>query len=456
MASRPQYEPDIAARTAIISAVVWAVAAGGIAVLTQWRLVWPGIGGGLAPMSYGRLRAVQDNVLLLGFLSTAAFAAVFAILPRLAGIRLHNEILGSTTVVWWALLLLAGAGALALGFSRGRPLAELPSPFALALALFALLVAYNGTLTIVRRRERTLYVSAWYLLAAITALPILLVLGHVSVLEGAGDAIMNGFYRNGMEVLWLVPVGLGIAYYVVPETTGAGISSRRVALVGFWSLALAGGWCGARFGIWGPAPEYLQSIGGAMTVVLLVPVLSAVSNLLASARGHYPLIATDFGFRFTVAGLVALAAWAVAAALSAMGPVAGAVGLTAWDSGVSALLALGVASSFAFALVYHFYPRLVGRGWYSPSLSSAHFWLSLSSVGAWVMTRLGEGLWQAGAASSGAIHAPPIGLRASAFGCAAIFAFAQLVLAWHVHKTARAGEPILLVSGSYATVGTAA
>lgn len=453
-----QYEPDIAARTALITSVLWVVVATGIGVLAQARLLWPGVLA-LPPLQYPRLVAIHDNFLAFGWLGTAGFAAIFAIVPRLAAVRLYNEVLGSATTVFWSLMLFAGSGALLLGYNQGQPLAEMPIVIDLVLVLLLLLVAYNATVTVVRRREKTLYTSAWYLLAAALWAPILFVVGNVTTQGGVAGSIVSGFYRSGVELLWLLPIGIGAAYFVVPESTSGVMYSRRLAMIGFWSLAVVGGLAGQRFDIWGPGPDYLESIAIAACVVLAIPVLSATVNLLGSGRGRWGLAARDFGLRFTAAGLGLLLVWTALVALSSQRPAARLVGLTTFGAGVRHLGMYGVFSALGFGFVYHMWPRLVGRAWYSRSAAELHFWTTLLGAVVSTLALIAGGLVQAGgwafwvAAGDGAKIEQAIaqsavvlrGFDAIALVSAVAVAVAQLVFAWNVVKTSRQGEPLLAI-----------
>lgn len=466
--ARPEYEPDIAARTAMLSAVGWVVIASSTAALVRIRLLFPDILTGAGFLSYGRLRALEDTFSVFGWLSMAGLAAVFAVVPRLAGARLYNEILGSTAAVWWtgtifvasATLLVPGTvlGA-QIGYNQGRPYAELPIAADAVLGFLLLLVAFNTGMTVARRRERTLYVSVWYLLAAVVWFPIVLAAGNLTILSGIVDWIVNGFYVQGLFWLWLAPVGLGVAYYVVPDATGNPLHSRQLSFIGFWTLALAGGWTGQVTGVWGPAPDYLETIAIVMSAVLVVPVLSTVSNLYATGRGRWGLLADEYGLRFVATGLGGLALWAGITAATAARSPSRVLGLTAFRAGLDVLAVWGVFSAFAFGLVYHMYPRLVGRAWYSRRLCAFHFWTTLGSAAAAATLLMVHGAIQgetslawsrAGDLGGYARLVQELALSARAFqvlGAVAmcVLALAQLALMSNVYMTSRRGDPLQLV-----------
>ncbi|MGH9202285.1 MAG: cbb3-type cytochrome c oxidase subunit I, partial [Vicinamibacterales bacterium] len=432
-----QVEPDFAARQSILWAIAWLVGGVTITLAVHALLLWPDILAKvpLVDLSYGRLRSVSETTIVFGWLGTIGFAVIFAILPRIAGVQLHNEVLGAATTLTWSLLLTGGIVAVLLGVNQGRLLAELPAGADLGLGLMLVLVLFNAGVTIVSRRERTLYVSGWYMVAAALLAPIVWVAGNLPVFSGVTDTIVAGFYLNGVELLWLLPLGLAAAYYVVPVETGNPLFSAALARAGFWSLVFAGGWTGQRFFLAGPAPDYLDVIAVGMSFVLLIPVLSSAANLLATGRGRWHLVTQAFGLRFAVAGIGLLLSWIVLVVFSTVPSVSRFVGLTGWQAGIRHLAMFGVFTSFAFAFVYHAYPLMVGRDWYSRTLSAFHFWTTQVGVVAGTAMLLATGAAQSVAGDAQII---PV-LRIATALCFAAVAIAQYAFAYNIFRTARSG-----------------
>jgi cbb3-type cytochrome oxidase subunit 1 len=443
------YEPDFAARQSILWALAWLVGGVTVTLAALIVLLRPQLVGDLGFLSYGRLHAVADTTIVFGWLGSIAFAAIFGLLPRIANVQLHNEPLGAATTLTWSVVLTGGIVALLLGFGQGRPLGELPAGADLAMALMLGAVLYNAGVTVVRRRERTLYASGWFLLAAALLGPLVFIIGNLPITSGITDSIISGFYQNGIEVLWLLPIALAIAHYIVPVETGNGLYSSAVARTTFWSLMIAGGWCGQRFFLQGPAPDYLDSMAVGMTFVLLIPVLSAAVNLYVSGKGRWDLVGRAFGLRFVATGLGLAVAWIVLVAITVVPSFNRFVGVTSWQSGIRHLAMFGVFSSFGFAYVYHAYPLMVGRDWYSKRLASLHFWTTNIGVLAGVAFLLAAGAAQA--AINGVTVGDAMGpdvvvvLRMLTALSFAVVAAAQFALVYNAIKTSRAG-PYLTVA----------
>jgi cytochrome c oxidase cbb3-type subunit I len=444
------YEPDFAARQSILWALAWLVGGVVVTLAAQIVLIRPQLVGDLGFLSYGRLHAVADTTIVFGWLGTIGFAAIFGLLPRIADVQLHNEPLGAATALTWSVVLTGGIVAVLLGFGQGRPLGELPAGADLAMTLMLVAVLYNAGVTVVRRRERTLYVSGWFLLAAAVLGPLVFIIGNLPITSGVIDSVISGFYQNAIEILWLLPVSLAIAHYIVPVETGNALYSSAVARTTFWSLMIAGGWCGQRFFLQGPAPDYLDTMAVGMTFVLLIPVLSAAANLYASGRNRWDLVGRAFGLRFAAAGLGLAVAWILLVALTVVPSFNRFVGVTAWQSGIRHLAMFGVFSAFGFAFVYHAYPIMVGRDWYSKSLASLHFWATNLGVLAGVAFLLAAGAAQAAitGVTVGDATGPDvvIVLRMLTALSFTVVAGAQFVLAYNAVRTSRVG-PYLTVAG---------
>ena len=254
---------------------------------------------------------------------------------------------------------------------------------------------------------------------------------------------------------------------MIPVETGKALYSATLARATFWSLIFSGGWTGQRFFLGGPAPDYLETMAVAMTLVLLVPVLSTAANLYATGRDRWDLISKSYSLRFAAPGIALLVAWAVLLAFSAMPAVSRFLGLTAWGAGLRHLAIFGVFSSFAFAFIYHLYPLMVGRDWFSRSAASFHFWTTQIGVIVGTVALFAMGAAQsvqstllsgaASGAATGTVTLPNtnvIGLlrvvSAAAFAAVVV---AQYALAYNTFRTSRSGPFVQNHPGVLAAAG---
>ena len=57
-------------------------------------------------------------------------------------------------------------------------------------------------------------------------------------ITGMPDAILAWFYGHGIVGLFLTPLAIAIAYYVIPIAVGAPLFSHTLSLVGFWTILI--------------------------------------------------------------------------------------------------------------------------------------------------------------------------------------------------------------------------
>jgi cytochrome c oxidase cbb3-type subunit 1 len=189
---------------------------------------------------------------------------------------------------------------------------------------------------------------------------------------GVVEQIVGAWTASGVLWLWLVPVALGIAYYIVPKVTGRPIFAGSTGRALFWLYFLCAGLLGANRLAGGPVPLWIVSVSASASILLLVPVLGAVYNLFATAKGSDHL-ATSPSLRFVLFGSLLLGVAALVSAFGSLRAISYAVRFTMFESGVQSLLLGGGVSMILFGAIYFIMPRLSGCEWLSSTLVSVHF-----------------------------------------------------------------------------------
>lgn len=392
--------PDSAARWGLYSSLVWFIVALLMGLLLAVKNVFPQLLEQWPWMSYGRLRQAETNVLVWGVLYTGLVGAAFAIVPRLCGGKLWSERIGTQTIILHNQVVLAGTVLLLLGRTQGIEGGEWIWPIDLALLNVMLMVLQNLMTTIMRRKERRLYISTWHFMAASIVLPVTYAFANLASpwYFGVNQLIVANF---GVAGVWagLLLMGVGAAYFVLPRGTGNPVYSHRMAWLGFWSLVLAAPWLGMANATLGAAQDWVETLSIVFGILMLVPVSLVLTNLWGTARGSWA--ADDPGVGFALAGGVF---WLIATGQIIAGSLrhsTAVVGLTWWQEGAAAALAGAVGLWLAGAL-YHLLPRIRGRRLYSRTLASAHFWLSSLGIGVTWLALSGAGLIQGALQVAGA------------------------------------------------------
>ena len=394
-------KPDSAAKYAIISSILWFAVALLIALLLAVKLVFPKLLAQFPWMSYGRLAGAETAVLTWGVLFTGFTGAMFAIVPRLTGTKLWSERIGAQTVILHDQVLLAGVVLLLLGRTQGINGLELIWPIDILLLNVMLMVAQNVVTTIVRRREPGLAPPLWYFLAAVYVLPLTYAFGNLAApwYFGVNQQIVAGFAVAG-TLGGITMMGLGTAYYVLPRATGEALYSERLALMGFWSFVFAAPWIGQLWAVAGPSQDYLETVAITFAVWLVIPALCVLANFWGTLRNAWGKALTEPAVRFVVAGTVFFVLGTIQMAAGSLRTIQNVVGHTAWDIAVQNALAGGIGF-FLIALVYHQFPRIIGRALYSTRWATRQLWAQVIGLATVVLSTSIAGVLQGDAAVAG-------------------------------------------------------
>jgi cytochrome c oxidase cbb3-type subunit I len=362
----------------------WLVVGTFLLFFASIKLHGPGFFADYAWLGLGRVQPAAMTALLYGFASQVGFGLLLWMLCRLGRtVLLNAPFLFVAGAVWNVGVFLGFVGILT-GAGTGFSYLEMPSvawPF-----LFVALgvIALWGLLNFHCRRDRTLYVSQWFLVAALFWLPWILTVGYYLLLfqpvRGVMQAVVDVWFVQNFLGLWLASIGLAVLYYFLPKLSGRPLYSRQVAAFGFWTLAFFNQWAGpARLG-GGPLPNWLISTGIAATVLLLVPLICVGINVHMTLEGDYKQVKEKPALKFVLFGA---AAYVVAGGLSALTAFRTVDALTAFTQvpvALDHLLLLGFFAMTAFGAIYEIMPRVTRVAWPSQGLIRLHFNCSAGGV----------------------------------------------------------------------------
>jgi cbb3-type cytochrome oxidase subunit 1/mono/diheme cytochrome c family protein len=307
------------------------------------------LGTGL--LGYGRLYPLFTGALLFGWMTIGLIGAIYYLLPRLTGGPLVDLALARISLVLITGGTLAGLVGVAMGENQGLPTFEFPY-----YADLALIVGFAGVTAVVSRtavahREPRVYISVWFFVAAVWWLLFAYIVGSVSWFRGADLEVANRFAEAGLLLLWVIPVGIGIAYYLIPKLTDSPLYSRNLGVISFWALAGSFVWVGAHNFTFGPAADWLETINVVFGIALLVPIMAVVANLLLSvdwrrARGSTPV-------RLALAGTAYFALLGLQVLGLAFRASSTVVQFTTWTEATFVLAVLGAGTLWLTALLVH-------------------------------------------------------------------------------------------------------
>jgi cytochrome c oxidase cbb3-type subunit 1 len=376
--------------------LVWTLAFPTLGVVLATKFTDPGFLGGVPWLAFGRLRPVHVNGVIWGAFSTLFIGLAYWVVPRLAGVRVWRAGWGRPLAWVWNLNLLAGSGALLAGGNRGWEAGELP--LASVLVLFGCLLVLSAQMltTIARRTEPPLYVSLWYLIAALVwtvANVTLLVVGpdHVA---GVGNAAWHGLFIHYVVGLWITPAGYVLIYYFLPASVRAPIYSHRLSLIGFWSLAFFYPFVGIHHYLYAPIAEWAQTIAIVSSMLLIVPVWTVLQNFFGTMLGRWDELGRNLPAKFLVTGSLFYLVGCTQGALEALRSLQEPTHFTDFVVAHSHLTIFGTFILWALGGVLYVWPRLHETPLASFGLANWGYWLvTLGAAGMGVILSA-QGLMQ--------------------------------------------------------------
>ena len=354
------------------SALAWLIVSGGLALVNLIQAQAPGFLADCELLTYGRVQAYQETIFIYGWAANAGFAVALWVLGRLGGAPMRSMNWTVVGTLFWNVAVTLGLIGMATGDGTSIPFLHLPRA-----VLPLMLVAYGaialpGVLAWTGRRQQTTFAAQWYALGALFLFPWLFSAAQIMLLwatplRGVLQAVAAGWFMQGAWTLWLAPLALAAAYYLVPKITGRTIPHYDFAPVSFWVLLVVGGWTGGRHLIGGPVPAWLASFAVVSCTLLLFHYIVIAINL----RGAIGQGGTTL--KFVAFGLTAYILGGFADAVTAFRGIAEITQFT-WVAQAQSQLALtGAFSMILFGAIYFLGPRLANQPWPSVPLIRAHF-----------------------------------------------------------------------------------
>ncbi|MGA6926255.1 MAG: cbb3-type cytochrome c oxidase subunit I [Desulfosarcina sp.] len=366
-----------------LTSAFWFMVATFYGLLGATELVAPDLTENIGGIIFGRVRPTHVNLVLFGFVTPGLLSAAFYLVPRLLRAPLFSERLGVFTATIWNLALVGAVSTLALGMTQGREYAELIWSLDVMVVAAFILIFYNLIMTVKNRREPILYVSVWYVLAAVALTTCTFALGNVvwrpdsGALVGIHDAILLWFYGHNIFGLLLTPLALGVAYYVIPRACRAPIYSHTLSLLGFWALVVVYTHIGTHHLLQVPVPTWLKVVAIVDSVAMVIPVMAFLINIWYTAKGRLGEIHADIGAKFIFTGTIMYFFVSIQGSLMALPDVQRVTHFNNWVVAHSHIGVLGFAGMIALGGLYYTIPKLSGRPLYSRFLADFQYWMIL-------------------------------------------------------------------------------
>ncbi|UYY86469.1 cbb3-type cytochrome c oxidase subunit I [Alcaligenes sp. SMD-FA] len=389
MAAREQADrsSSLPAFLLIVCAVVWLVVASFAGLISSLKLHWPEFLGDVSWLSFGRLRTIHLNGVAYGWAPMGLLGLTIWMLPRL----LQTPLLGGRLVMVgglvWNAALVAGMGALAIGLNAGLEWLEIPWQIGVLFAFGGMMIGMPLALMLSQRKVKHLYVSVWYIGAALFWFPILYLVAKVpGVHFGVEQATMNWWFGHNVLGLFYTPMSIAAIYYFLPKVIGRPVRSYNLSLLGFWTLAFFYGQVGAHHLIGGPIPEWLITLSIVQSMMMVIPVLAFSANQHLTLKGHFSALRHSPVLRFIVFGAMMYTVASLQGSAEALRSLNSITHFTHFTVAHAHLGMYGFVTMVIFGGVYFALPRILNTAWPRPALISWHFWLVVAGFAVYMIT----------------------------------------------------------------------
>src|SRR5579883_15728 len=398
------YDNNIVRLFAMATAV-WGIVGMLVGLIVALKLYIPSFLGGINILSYGRMRPLHTNAVIFAFAGNAIFVGVYYSLQRLCKARMFSDMLSKLHFWGWQLIIVSAALTLPLGITTSKEYAELEWPIDIAIAVVWVIFGWNMIGTILRRKDKHMYVAIWFYLATFITVAILHIVNSLelpvsflksySMYAGVQDALVQWWYGHNAVAFFLTTPFLGIMYYFIPKASGRPIFSYRLSIVHFWALIFIYIWAGPHHLLYTALPDWAQSLGSVFSIMLIAPSWGGMINGLMTLRGAWDKVRTDPVLKFLVVGITAYGMATFEGPMMSFKNVNALTHYTNYVIGHVHLPALLWNGGFAFAMLYYIFPRIYRTKLYSIKLANWHFWVMTLGVVFYVVPMYWAGITEA-------------------------------------------------------------
>jgi cytochrome c oxidase cbb3-type subunit I/II len=449
-------------RAFAIATIVWGIVGMSAGLLAAVELFFPGANLNFQFITFGRLRPVHTNAVIFAFVGNGMFMGIYYSLQRLCKARMFSDWLSWFNFWGWNLIIVAAAVTLPLGFTTSKEYAELEWPIDIAIAVVWVVFSLNLFGTIVKRRERHLYVAIWFYIATAITVAVLHIVNSMevpagmfksySVYAGVQDALVQWWYGHNAVAFFLTTPYLGMMYYYLPKAADRPVFSYRLSIIHFWALIFIYIWAGPHHLLYTALPDWAQSLGMVFSLMLIAPSWGGMLNGLLTLRGAWDKVRQDPMLKFMVVAVTAYGMVTLEGPTLAIKSVNALSHYTDWTIAHVHTGALGWNGFLTFSVLYWLFPRLYNTRLWSIKLANYHFWIALVGMMMYVvpmyLAGVTEGLMWKQFTKDGFLQYPnflevvqsilPM-YRLRAIG-GSLYIVGMVLMAINLYKTAKAGQ----------------
>ena len=383
------YYDNKAVRNFAIATIIWGIVGMLVGVIIATQLFEPAANY-TQYGSFGRIRPLHTNAVIFAFVGNAIFAGVYYSLQRLLKARMFSDFLTGFHFWGWQAIIVAAAITLPLGITTSHEYAELEWPIDIAITLVWVAFGINMFGTILKRRERHLYVAIWFYIATFVTVAVLHLTNSMQlpisifksyyVYAGVQDALVQWWYGHNAVAFFLTTPFLGLMYYFLPKMANRPVYSYRLSILHFWALIFIYIWAGPHHLLYSSLPDWAQSLGVVFSIMLIAPSWGGMINGLLTLRGAWDQVRENTILKFMVVGITTYGMATFEGPMLSLKNINAIAHFTDWIVAHVHVGALGWNGFLTFAILYWMIPRIFQTKLYSEKLLKSHFWIATIGI----------------------------------------------------------------------------
>jgi cytochrome c oxidase cbb3-type subunit I/II len=291
-----------------------------------------------------------------------------------------------------------------LGLTTSKEYAELEWPIDIGIAVVWVAFTVNLMGTILRRREKHMYVAIWFYIATAITVAMLHIFNSLaipaglfksySIYAGVQDAMVQWWYGHNAVAFFLTTPYLGLMYYFLPKAANRPVFSYRLSIIHFWALIFVYIWAGPHHLLYTALPDWAQSLGMVFSLMLIAPSWGGMINGLLTLRGAWDKVRREPVLKFMVVSVTAYGMATLEGPTLAIKSVNALSHYTDWTIAHVHTGALGWNGFLTFAMLYWLFPKLWNTKLWSTKLANYHFWIGLLGIMFYVVPMYTSGVTQ--------------------------------------------------------------
>ncbi len=373
-----------------IATVIFGIVGMLVGLLVATQLFLPQLNFGIPYTSFGRIRPLHTNAVIFAFVGNAMFAGVYYSMQRLLKARMFSDLLSWIHFWGWQLIIVAAAITLPLGLTTSKEYAELEWPIDIAITVIWVVFGINMIGTILKRRERHMYVAIWFYIATFVTVAVLHVVNSFEIpvtlfksyswYAGVQDALVQWWYGHNAVAFFLTTPFLGLMYYFLPKAANRPVYSYKLSIIHFWSLIFIYIWAGPHHLLYTSLPDWAQSLGTVFSIMLIAPSWGGMLNGLLTLRGAWDRVREDPVLKFMVVAVTAYGMSTLEGPLLSIKSVNAIAHFTDWIIAHVHVGGLGWNGFMIFGMLYWLIPKMWGTKLWSTKAANIHFWLGTLGI----------------------------------------------------------------------------